>query len=137
MDTPAFFLICCLMGMSKAMQEFVADESTLVDIVLEDFPIQECDSIIVSSSPIQNVGRTTVFFNHISELIAYMEDKEAFVNTLTKMECLILGCIATMKSLFSLIESEIAIESACLNAQCICKITFCDFPAESPLGGQG
>ena len=91
MDALAFFLISCLMGMCKAMQEFVADESTLVDIVLEDLPIRECDSIIVSKSPIQNVGRTTVFFNHINELIAYMEDKETFVSTLTKMECLILG----------------------------------------------
>ena len=98
MDTPAFFLFCCLMGMCKAMQEFVADESTLVDTVLEDLPLRECDSIIVSRSPIQNVGRTTVFFNHINELIAYMEDKEAFVNTLTQMECFILGCIAKMKS---------------------------------------
>ena len=109
MDTPAFFLICCLMGMSRAMQEFVADESTLVDMVLEDLPIRECDSIIVSRSPIQNVGRTTVFFNSINELIEFMEDKEAFVNTLTKMECFILGSDAIVKSLLSLLKNETAI----------------------------
>ena len=109
MDAPAFFLICCLMGMGRAMQEFVADESTLVDMVLEDLPIRQCDSIIVSRSPIQNVGRTTVFFNSINELIEFMEDKEAFVNTLTKMECFILGSNAIVKSLLSLFENETAI----------------------------
>ena len=91
------------------MQEFVADESTLVDMVLEDLPIRECDSIIVSRSPIQNVGRTTVFFNSINELIEFMEDKEAFVNSLTKMECFILGSNAIVKSLLSLFENETAI----------------------------
>ena len=113
-----FFLICCLMGMSRAMQEFVADESTLVDMVLEDLPIRECDSIIVSRSPIQNVGRTTVFFNSINELIEFMEDKEAFVNTLTKMECFILGSNAIVKSLLSLLENETVIIEClfqCLN----------------------
>ena len=109
MNTPTLFLMCCLMGMCKAMQEFVADESTLVDMVLEDLPIRECDSIIVSRSPIQNVGRTTVFFNSINELIEFMEDKEAFVNTLTKMECFILGSNAIVKSLLSLFENETAI----------------------------
>ena len=106
MDTPPFLLICCLMGMTKAMQEFVADESTLVDMVLEDLPIRECDSIIVSRSPIQNVGKTTVFYDNINDLIGFMEDKEALVNTVTRMECFILGSNATLKSLLSLFESR-------------------------------
>ena len=98
MKVPAFIFICCLMGMGESTETHIADESTLIDMVLEDLPVKKCDSIIVSRSPLQNVGRSTIFFTSINDLMAFMGDKEEFVRTLSTMECFILGSNQIMKS---------------------------------------
>ena len=90
--------ICCLMGMGESFEDHIADESTLIDMVLEELPVKKCDSFIVSRSPLQNVGRSTIFFNHIDDLISFMGSKEDFVQTLSTMECFIMGSYQIMKS---------------------------------------
>ena len=98
MKIPAIFLIFCLMGLGEAMEDYIGDKSTLVDIALEDVPVKKCDSIIVSWSPLQNVGRSTVFFTNIDDLNVFLEDRDDFEHTLSNMECLILGSNPVMKS---------------------------------------
>ena len=87
------------MGMGESMETHIAEESTLIDMVLEDLPVKKCDSIIVSRSPLQNVGRSTIFFTSINDLMALMGDREEFVKQhLSTMECFILESNQIMKS---------------------------------------
>ena len=97
---PAFIFICCLMGMGESTETHIADESTLIDMVLEDIPVRKCDAIIVSRSPLlEDVGRSTIFFTSIDDLMALMGDREEFVKQhLSTMECFILESNRIMKS---------------------------------------
>ena len=101
----AFILVCCLMEMGdtqemgESLEDHIGDEATLIDLVLEDLPVKKCHSIIVSRSPLQDVGRSTIFFTNIDDLITFMREEEAVVHTLNSMTCLILGSNPIMKSL--------------------------------------
>ena len=99
MKVPAFILVCYFMGMGESSEFDIGDESALIDMVLEDLPVKECDSIIVSPSPLHGVGRSTIFFTNIDDLIAFMGDEEEFVKQhLITMECFVLGSYQIMKS---------------------------------------
>ena len=95
----ALIFVCCLMGMGESSEVLIGDESTLIDMVLEDLPVKKCDSIIVSPSPLQGVGRTTLFFTNVNDLIAFMGDEDEFVKKhLSTMDCFFLGSKQIMKS---------------------------------------
>ena len=99
MKLPAFILVCYFMGMGESSEFDIGDESALIDMVLEDLPVKECDSIIVSPSPLHGVGRSTIFFTNIDDLIAFMGDEEEFVKKhLSTMDCFFLGSKQIMKS---------------------------------------
>ena len=90
MKIPAFIFACCLMEMGESSEDHIGDESTLINKVLKGLPVKKCDSLIVSqSSPFQDVGRSTIFFTSVNDLIAFMGDEE-FLRTLSSMSCLIL-----------------------------------------------
>ena len=80
--------------MGKSSEDHFGTESNLVDKILKQLPVQKCDSVIVSRMPLQIIGRSTMFFNDVGDLISLMEDEE-FVLTLSSMSCLILGSIQT------------------------------------------
>ena len=86
----AFMLVCCVMDIGKSSNDHIGNESTLIDRVLKDLPVKKCDSIIVSQSLLEKVGRSTIFFTNVDDLIAVMGDEE-FVFTLSSMSCFILG----------------------------------------------
>ena len=94
MKTIAIILALCWMEMGKSSEDHIGTESTLMDKVLKQLPVQKCDSVIVSRMPLQIIGRSTMFFNDVGDLISLMEDEE-FVLTLSSMSCLILGSIQT------------------------------------------
>jgi len=99
MKIPAFIFACCLMEMGESSEDHIGDEATLIELVLEDLPVKECDSIIVSRSPLQNVGRSTIFFTSINDLMALMGDEEEFVKQhLSTMKCFILESNQILKS---------------------------------------
>ena len=82
------------MGMGKSSEDHIGTEANLVDKILKQLPVKNCDSVIVSRMPLQTIGRSTMFFNDVGDLISLMEDEE-FVLTLSSMSCLILGSIQT------------------------------------------
>ena len=91
MRTIAFILLCCWMDMDtgECLEDHIGTESTLTDKVLDKLPVKKCDSIMVSRLPLRNIGKSTIYFNSVNDLIALMEDEE-FVLTLSSMSCLIL-----------------------------------------------
>ena len=95
----ALIFVCCLMGMGESSEDLIGDESTLIDMVLEDFPVKKCDSIIVSPSPLLGVGRSTIFFTNVNDLITFIGDEEEFVKQyLSTMDCFFLGSKQIMRS---------------------------------------
>ena len=85
--------------MGEPLEDHIGDEATLIELVLEDLLVKECDSIIVSRSPLQNVGRSTIFFTSINDLMALIGDEEEFVKQhLSTMKCFILESNQILKS---------------------------------------
>ena len=95
MEVPTFLLLCWFLPIGASTDEVLEDEyigeaSDLIDEVLEDFPVTECDSLVVwPESPPQAVGRSTIFFTNVNDLISVVEDEE-FVLTLSGTSCLMI-----------------------------------------------
>ena len=90
----ALFLALCWVEMGKSSEDHIGTESILVDKIIKQLPVKKCDSVIVSRMPLQTIGKSTMFFNDVGDLISLMENEE-FVLTLSSMSCLILGSIQT------------------------------------------
>ena len=82
--------VLCLMEMGKCSNDNIGDQLTLINKVLKALPVQRCDSLVVSELPFQNIGRSTLIFNNVVDLIGLLRGEE-FVQTLSSMSCLILG----------------------------------------------
>ena len=85
-----FISVLCFMEMGTCSNDDIGDHVTLIKKVLKALPVQRCDSLVVSQLPFQSIGRSTLIFNNVGDLIGLMRDEE-FVHTLSSMSCLILG----------------------------------------------
>ena len=98
MEVLALFFVCSIMGMAESSEKLFSDESTLIEMVLEDLPVKECDSIIVSPSPLQGIGRSTIFFTDINDFVTFVGNEEEFVKQhLSSVECFLLGSKQIMR----------------------------------------
>lgn len=93
----AFMLVFSVMERGESSNDHIGNEATLIDRVLKDLPVKKCDSIIVSQSLLEKVGRSTIFFTNVDDLMAVMGDEE-FVFTLSSMSCFILGSKSIIRS---------------------------------------
>ena len=95
MELQAILFLCWFLPAGASadevlQDEYIAEASDLIDEVLEEFPVRECDSLVVwPESPPQAVGRSTIFFTNVNDLIGAMEDEE-FVLTLSGTACLVI-----------------------------------------------